>query len=407
MQILESIKLAIYSIRGSKLRSILTLLGITVGLFSIIIVMTTITAIQQNIEDVFNSIGSNNFVIQKFPFQIGNPHDQRFRNRKNLKTDQGFKLKEMTQLPAAIGISVYAGSKTVRWGSEKTNPNVPLVGITQDYFIARDLKIGEGRNLSKADYDYGRPIAVIGTDVADKLFKKISPVGQTIKIDNFNYEVAGVFEKRGSVLGQSQDNYVVVPLAAFEKDFGTERSASFLVMAKSKEMLQETMDEVIGALRKIRKDQLGEENDFGIITNEQLIEQFNGFTKYFKIGAAVVAFIALIAAGIGIMNIMLVSVTERTKEIGVRKAIGAQKKAILSQFVVEAVALSWVGGLIGIFLGVVGGNLVAVYLGVTVVVPVFWIAVGLGVTTFVGVVFGVYPAVKASNLDPIEALRYE
>lgn len=407
MQIIESIKLAFNSIRGSKLRSILTLLGITVGLFSIIIVMTALTAIQQNIEDVFNSIGSNNFVIQKFAFQIGNPHNQKYRNRRNLKTEQGMKLIEMTHLPVAIGISVYTGNKTVRFGSEKTNPNVPLVGITQDYFVAHDLKIGEGRNLSKSDYDYGRPIAVMGTDVSEKLFKKVSPIGQTVKVDNFNYEVAGVFEKRGSVLGQSQDNYVVIPLAAFERDYGTERSASFIVMAQSKDMVDKTMDEVIGALRKIRKVPTGEENDFGIITNEQLIEQFNSFTKYFKVGAGVVAFIALLAAGIGIMNIMLVSVTERTREIGIRKAIGAQKRAILAQFVIEAVALSWVGGLIGIFLGVVGGNLVAVALGVTVVVPIFWIIIGLLLTTFVGVVFGVYPAIKAANLDPIEALRYE
>ena len=250
----------------------------------------------------------------------------------------------------------------------------------------------------------------MGTDVSEKLFKKVSPIGQTVKVDNFNYEVAGVFEKRGSVLGQSQDNYVVIPLAAFERDYGTERSASFIVMAQSKDMVDKTMDEVIGALRKIRKVPTGEENDFGIITNEQLIEQFNSFTKYFKVGAGVVAFIALLAAGIGgigIMNIMLVTVIERTREIGIRKAIGAQKRAILAQFVIEAVALSWVGGLIGIFLGVVGGNLVAVALGVTVVVPIFWIIIGLLLTTFVGVVFGVYPAIKAANLDPIEALRYE
>jgi putative ABC transport system permease protein len=167
------------------------------------------------------------------------------------------------------------------------------------------------------------------------------------------------------------------------------------------------MDEVIGAMRKIRKVESWQENDFEIITNEQLIQQFNDLTKYVKLGAGIIAFIALLAAGVGIMNIMLVSVTERTREIGVRKAIGAKKKTILAQFVVEAVSLSWIGGLIGILLGVVCGNMVALWIGVAIVLPVEWIIIGLIVTTFVGVLFGVYPAVKASNLDPIEALRYE
>jgi len=407
MQIFESIKLAFSSIIANKLRSFLTLLGIAVGLFSIIIVMTAISAIQQSFEDIFNSIGSNNFVVSKWPaLQIG-PHDRgRNHNRKNLTIDEGEKLKELTQLPVAIGIQIVRGGRTIKYNVEKTNPDVPVVGINQDIFVARDFKIGDGRNLSMSDYEYARPMAVIGTDIV-KLFKSISPIGQQIKVDNFNFEVVGVFEKRGSIFGQSQDNFVVIPLKTFEKCFGSERSASFIVTAADKNIVEKTMDEVIGALRKIRKVPSGQENDFELITNEQLIQQFNDLTKYFKLGAAVIAFIALLAAGIGIMNIMLVSVTERTREIGIRKAIGARKKTILTQFVIEAISLSWFGGSIGIFFGVLGGNMVALQLGVSIVLPVEWIIIGLLVTTFVGVVFGVYPAMKASNLDPIEALRYE
>jgi len=172
-------------------------------------------------------------------------------------------------------------------------------------------------------------------------------------------------------------------------------------------MFEATMSEVIGVLRTLRKVPPGKDNDFEIITNDQLIDQFNDITKYFKFGAAIIAFIALIAAGVGIMNIMLVSVTERTREIGIRKAIGAKKGVIRTQFVVEAVVLSQIGGLIGIVLGLIGGNLVSLMLNVSIVLPVFWILLGLFITTFVGVLFGVYPAIKASNLDPIEALRYE
>lgn len=409
MLLFESIKLAFNSIRASKLRSILTLLGIAVGLFSIIIVMTAISAIQNSIETTFNSIGTNNFIIQKWPaIQMGNPHRRReLRNRENLTVKQGEKLREITKLPVAIGISIGRGGRTIKFRNEKTNPNVSVAGVTYDYFMARDLKVVEGRNFTRSDDEGNKPYAVIGADIVNALFKNIDPIGQIIKVDNFNLEVIGVFEKKGSILGQSQDNFVCIPISVFEKYFGSERSASFIVMCKNKESISETMDEVIGALRKIRKVPAGQDNDFEIVTNEQLIEQFNDLTKYFKLGAAVVAFIALLAAGVGIMNIMLVSVTERTKEIGIRKAIGARKQNILTQFVIEAVSLSWFGGMIGIILGVIGGNVVAVALGVSVVVPIDWIVIGLLVTTFVGVAFGVYPAMKAANLDPIEALRYE
>ena len=409
MLLFESIKLAFNSIRASKLRSILTLLGIAVGLFSIIIVMTAISAIQNSIETTFNSIGTNNFIIQKWPaIQMGNPHRRReLRNRENLTVKQGEKLREITKLPVAIGISIGRGGRTIKFRNEKTNPNVSVAGVTYDYFMARDLKVVEGRNFTRSDDEGNKPYAVIGADIVDALFKNIDPIGQIIKVDNFNLEVIGVFEKKGSILGQSQDNFVCIPISVFEKYFGSERSASFIVMCKNKESISETMDEVIGALRKIRKVPAGQDNDFEIVTNEQLIEKFNDLTKYFKLGAAVVAFIALLAAGVGIMNIMLVSVTERTKEIGIRKAIGARKQNILTQFVIEAVSLSWFGGMIGIILGVIGGNIVAVALGVSVVVPIDWIVIGLLVTTFVGVAFGVYPAMKAANLDPIEALRYE
>lgn len=409
MLLFESIKLAFNSIRASKLRSILTLLGIAVGLFSIIIVMTAISAIQSSIETTFNSIGTNNFIIQKWPaIQMGGPHRRReLRNRENLTVKQGEKLREITKLPVAIGISIGRGGRTIKFRNEKTNPNVSVAGVTYEYFMARDLKVVEGRNFTKSDDEGNKPYAVIGADIVEALFKNIDPIGQIIKVDNFNLEVIGVFEKKGSILGQSQDNFICMPISVFEKYFGTERSANFVVMCKNKEAISETMDEVVGALRKIRKVPAGEDNDFEIVTNEQLIEQFNDLTKYFKLGAAVVAFIALLAAGVGIMNIMLVSVTERTKEIGIRKAIGARKQNILTQFVIEAVSLSWFGGMIGILLGVIGGNVVAVALGVSVVIPIDWIMIGLFVTTFVGIAFGVYPAMKAANLDPIEALRYE
>lgn len=409
VQLIESIKMAMESIRTNKLRSSLTLLGISIGLFSIIIVMTAIEAIQGSVEDTFNQIGKNNFYISKMPaVRIGGHGTWRkYRKRKDLTIKQAKKLRELTTLPDAIGVSYSRSSQIVKYNGEATNPDVSLTGMNYDQLMINDIEIVEGRNFSKADMNLGKRVCVIGQDVVKKLFPQIDPVGEQIKIEDLVLTVIGVVKKQGSTFGQSQDNFVIIPLEVYVKKYGDNRSATFSIRAPSYELLEATKEEVIGALRTIRKVKPGEENDFEIITYDQLITQFNDLTKYFKMGAGVIAFIALIAAGIGIMNIMLVSVTERTREIGIRKAIGAKKSVIRSQFVTEAIVLSQVGGLIGILLGLIGGNIVAVVMNVSVVFPIDWIVIGLAVTTFVGVLFGVYPAVKASNLDPIEALRYE
>jgi putative ABC transport system permease protein len=408
MLVMESIKMALGSLFKNKLRSVLTLVGIAVGLFSIIVVMTAIGAIQSTIENTFNQLGSNNFVIQKFPAIMGPGDFRLYRNRPDLTIEQGERLKKLTSLPVAVGISLDQQGKVVKYKGESTNPDVTINGINMDELKTENLSIAEGRGFSQEEMNHARNVCVIGSDVADKLFKMIYPIGQTIKADNrMNLTVIGVYEKRGSVLGSGQDEFISIPLNVYKKYYGDRHSADYTIMTTSKSMISRTMDEVIGALRKIRKIPPGKENDFEIITNDQLVSQFNNITKYFRIGAAVVAFIALAAAGVGIMNIMLVSVTERTREIGIRKAIGAKKITIRTQFLVEAIILCQIGGLIGIILGVIGGDIIAGALSVSAIIPIEWIIIGICVTTFVGVAFGVYPAIKASNLDPIEALRYE
>lgn len=408
VQIYESIIMALNSLRSNKTRSVLTLVGIAIGLFSIIIVMTAISAIQGTFEDAFNEIGTNNIIVQKYPaIQTGHGQWMKYRNRKDLSVAQGEKLKEMTTLPVSVGISLGQGSRMVKYYKEATNPNVYLVGVNNDEFISSSYVIEDGRGFSNQDMQYSRNVCAIGNDIAKKLFKTVDPIGQKVTVDNMRLEVIGRFKEKGSVLGQSQDNFIVIPLTVYTKYYGDNSSAEFNIQAPDNKQYQATMDQVIGALRTIRKVAPGADNDFEIVTNSQLLSQFNDITKYFRVGAGVVAFIALIAAGIGIMNIMLVSVTERTREIGIRKAIGAQKNTIRFQFLAEATVLSLLGGTSGIILGLIGGNIIAVLLKATVVVPVFWIVVGLIVTSAVGLVFGVYPAIKASNLDPIEALRYE
>ena len=407
MQIIESMIMAWQSLIANKLRSALTLLGISIGLFAILIVMTSIRAIQNSVEDVFGQLGTNNFIVQKYPaIQLGNGFINKYRNRKDLTLDQGEKLKKTTQLPLSVGISKSRQGRTAKYNNISTNPDVELWGTNLDELNALEMEIESGRALSQSDMDFGRNICVIGNNVEEKLFESINPLGQEIKIDGIVLEVVGVFKEIGSIMGQSQDNFIAIPLSVYVKNFGKNTNYQFLIRAPENKIL-ETMDEIINNLRIIRRVNIFEENDFEIVTNEQLVTQFNDITKYFKIGSGIIAFIALVAAGVGIMNIMLVSVTERTREIGIRKAIGAKKIIIRSQFVLEAIVLSQIGGVIGIVLGLFGGNIVAATLGVDIAVPVDWIFIGLLITTGVGLVFGSYPAIKASNLDPIEALRYE
>ena len=245
-------------------------------------------------------------------------------------------------------------------------------------------------------------------DVVDKLFRYSDPIGRKVILDGHEFEVIGVFERKGEGFGQSNDNLALIPISTMQIIYGkNNRSLNIAIQAYDKETYDATMENVISVLRVIRKVKPGQENNFEIFSNESLIGEVNKFTQYFKYGAGFISFISLLAAGIGIMNIMLVSVTERTREIGVRKAIGAKSKAILMQFLIEAIILCQIGGFIGIALGIITGNLLGMYLNSPVVIPYDWVVIGFVVCSTVGIVFGVYPAFKASKLNPIDALRYE
>jgi putative ABC transport system permease protein len=267
-----------------------------------------------------------------------------------------------------------------------------------------------GRALNSHDYRSGRKVVVIGSDLYKKLFKNrnISPIGEEISVNGNRLRIIGVLEEKGALFGQSQGNLAIIPLTTFNGFYGgRRRSLSISVMAKDKADYIDLMEITEGYMRTIRKVLPGMENDFEIVSNESVLKQINDITSGVRIGAFVIAGIALLAAGVGIMNIMLVSVTERTKEIGLRKAIGAKKKNIMMQFLTEAVVLSLVGGFIGIILGILVGNLVGTQMNAEATVPFDWVAIGVLLCVVIGVGFGTYPAYKASNLDPIDALRWE
>lgn len=405
----ETFLIAMDALRSNKLRSFLTLIGIAIGVFSIIAVMTAIGVLQSSIESGLTQLGTNTFQIQRLPSGINRGgNNQAFRNRKHITFEQASYVKETARLPVYVGIEVWNFGDIIRSAYDQTRPGVTVVGGDYAFFPNNSYNIIEGRSLTDDDVNFSRQVAVLGKDVSDKIFANRNPIGEMITIKGQKFTVVGMIEPKGQGMGGSNDNLVAIPITAWFKMFGTvNRDIHITVMAQSTELMQETQDEIFTNLRAIRKLEPGAENDFEMFSNESLIETFNEFTASFKIGAAVISFIALLAAGIGIMNIMLVSVTERTKEIGIRKAIGAQKNSILFQFLSEAVIICQIGGIVGILLGVAVGNLVAFLMDTPAIFPWLWATIGVVVCSIVGISFGSYPAYKAAQLDPIEALRYE
>ena len=300
------------------------------------------------------------------------------------------------------------------WGGEassryaKTNPNVSLIGESPESFAAKNWVIAEGRALNETDLDSARNVCVLGSGLARRLFPQGSALQDTVRYNGINYAVIGVLEGKGTLGGNDQDNFLAIPITTGLNRYGRGyHSLTLLVQARSQALFEDTQEQVRGILRTARKVPPGKDDDFAIFSNDSLIDQFRSITLAVRVGIGVISSISLLAAGIGIMNIMLVSVTERTREIGIRRAIGAKKRNIMTQFIMEAVALCELGGVIGVVLGVLGGNVAAYFLHVTPVVPLDWALIGLGICSLVGIVFGTYPAYKAANLDPIESLRYE
>jgi len=406
----ESFSMAMSALAAHKLRSALTLLGVLVGVFSIIVAMTAMRVMQNDVEGEMSRLGGQSFMIQKWPaVYFGGPEGfEKYWRRKDITLAQGLQVQQKAALAAGVGLesSFWGGQIETRY--KKTAPNVQLFGETPGSFLPRNWVLQEGRLLLEMDVDGARDVCVLGNGLAKTVFPHASAVGQRVKINGINYAVIGVLEPKGGQLHGDQDNFAVVPVTTGLNRFGRyRRSLSILVQARNQASFDDTVEEVRGILRVARKVPPGQEDDFEIFSNDSLIAQFNTFTLAVRIGVTAISSIALVAAGIGIMNIMLVSVTERTREIGIRRAIGAKKRNIMAQFIMEAIVICEVGGLVGVVLGILGGNATAYFLKLKPVVPVDWAIIGLVICSIVGIVFGTYPAYKAANLDPIESLRYE
>ena len=408
MKVSQILAISVQSLKSNRLRTALTVLGVVVGIFSIIVIMTILTMLQNSIDEGLSSLSKNTFQIQKNDIVFGGGPRREDRNRKDLTIEEAYRLKELLPQAKYVGAEQWQFNKVAKFGNKETNPNISVAGLTVEAMRTNDWNVEYGRDLREDDINYSANVCLIFQPIVEKLFPNIDPIGQTIRVDGKPLKVIGVVEKQAALFGSSRDNYVIVPITTWQSMYGKySRSVSITVMTRSSEDYASVLEAAEGHMRKIRKVAPGEANDFYIFSNESVMSQVNQITGPIKIIALAISLIALVAAGVGIMNIMLVSVTERTREIGVRKALGARKNWILAQFLFEAVILCLSGGLVGIILGVGLGNLAGSQLNAQAAVPVDWVIIGLSLCLAVGVIFGTYPAYKAANLDPIEALRYE
>ncbi|TKJ42372.1 peptide ABC transporter permease [candidate division LCP-89 bacterium B3_LCP] len=407
MLILESIRMALSAIITHKLRSFLTLLGVIIGVMTIIGMMTVIRGLQLQIEKQMTQLTTDVFQLQRFDSGISFDGDRRDRTRPKLTLEEAEAIAEHCPSVSLVGPEVWKFGQWVTRGKERTNPNMVIAGGYPEFAPNNGYSIDKGRFISYDDVEHSRRIVVIGSDLVKKLFPFDDPLDKQIRLGTGRFRVVGVFEEMGSSFGNTRDNRVVMPFSTFQNLYGKRRSINVTVKAKSSEVFEQAKEEVIALMRNMRGLKSHEPNNFAIWSPDNLIDDFNQMTFWVKVAAIGICAISLLVAGIGIMNIMLVSVTERTREIGVRMAIGAKKVNILWQFLVEAVILSEVGGIIGVVIGIILPIWAGKAFNIPAAVPLWAIVLGLVFCSFVGIVFGLWPALRAAKLDPVEALRCE
>ena len=393
--------MALSALRANKLRATLTLLGMVIGVFAIIGSVTAVSVIDDYFQQAMSFLGTTTFTVERGDWERGEDRTP------PITYDQVVRLEQ------AIGAQLNASPledfrmTSVRFGERSTTPNIRLFGSNQHYSRTFGLDIVEGRNLTARDVHYSRPVILLGEATADELFPNTSALEKRVRVDGRPYQVVGVLEEEANFLGVEQHR-IIAPITTLIDAYGGNRNIFAIgIQVPSKQLMGQAMEQVIGHMRVIRGLAPGEGNDFELNTNETIRQEAETFTGVLTVGGAVIGLITLLASGIGIMNIMLVSVTERTREIGLRKAVGARRRDIMRQFLIEAFVLCLIGGLLGILLGTMVGNVVALVFDISPSFPWGWTTAALFMVTAVALIFGGYPAFKAARLDPIDALRYE
>ena len=412
VEVRDSILMALGSLRANKFRSALTILGVMIGVSSVIGLASIIMGLDSAVEDTISDLGSNSIYVTRFAFDTDwDDLSEEERNRAPITAGEAHTILE--NCPSVKGVSPQnyyfkPGGNIIKYKNQKANsPNI--MGTWPAFVSVNNSNLSRGRFISEEDDNRRAMVGVIGADIADGLFEGQDPIGEEIRVNGYRFEVVGVFERREASLGDdgNENNLLAMPLSTFEKLHPWEEELFLAANAGSYETIDQAKEEIISALRVYRKVPYGKGNNFAISTQDTFREQYGEISKYIYIAMIVITSVGLLVGGIGVMNIMLVSVTERTREIGVRKAIGAKRSNIILQFLTEAITLSGSGGVIGILFGIIAGLAINSAFGFPLGISIFWIVVGFVVAVSVGLVSGIYPAMKAARLDPIEALRYE
>lgn len=407
----ENLRISFLSIKSHLLRTVLTVLIIAFGIMALVGILTAIDAIEYSLNDNFAMMGSNTFNIQNRDVRV-HIGGQRQKNKsyEAISYTDAMRFKEEFNFPALPSVFTYGtGIATLKYQSEKTNPNIQVMGVDENYIKTAGLEISRGRIFTQSEVINGDHVVIIGNEIYKKLFiNKEDPIGKIIAIGPGKYRVIGILAERGSSVGFSGDRSSMVPIANVRQYFSRPNmNFRISVMVNNQEEMEPAIGESTGLLRRIRGDKIGDDDSFAVIKSDNIANMLIDLTSKIRYGATVIGIITLISAAIGLMNIMLVSVTERTREIGVRKAVGATSKTIRNQFLAEAIVIAQIGGIAGVLFGIIIGNIVSYAIGSSFIIPWVWMVMGITITFFVALLSGIIPANKAAKLDPIESLRYE
>jgi putative ABC transport system permease protein len=405
-QVIDSIVIALQAIWANKLRSFMTVLGNIVAVTSIVTVVTLIQGMNGMVADaIISDIGADSFTVQRRPPIFNEDDEEKARNNPLITIDEAAAIKRFSPLIASVAAQA-SQNANISYRTQEVD-NAQIQGVTSSYSDFSTFSVETGRMMSQVEVDRGQQVAMLGWGLADRLFGQINPLDKTIKIAGVNFRVVGVSEQKGSFFGNSQDNYAVIPLGAYQRLFGARQSLSLMVKPTSTDVMPAAMEDATVALRVSRRLKPREADNFGILTSETILNLYRQVTSgIFAVLVGIVA-LSLVVGGIVIMNIMLMVVSERTREIGLRKALGAKRKDIMTQVLTESITLSTFGGLIGIGLGSLAATAIAAFTPLPARLEMWSVVLGVGITAAVGLFFGAYPASRAAALDPIEALRRE